>query len=419
MNKRLATILPLAVLALFTLSIISNPVNYALAQQTQAGAKVSGDDNESERAKTAEQLIQILEKAEEHINSTLQDLAAQNITVPAAAKASYENGLSHAEAAIKALNDNRTVDAENEITASMNDFKTALSQFKSNVNVTASSPEATGIAQAINRSKVFIERLETIVSNVNATKYPVSGIEAKIQNAKTILDNATALLEKGNITEAAHKLGEAKRAIAGVIGELNSISKAEKSEKIKEFSDKALERLTDIEQKADELLPPQAAGKVKAALEQAKQHITQARDLADSNSSERAVDKLEDMSRAAKVGDKEFDQGLALDKSLVTQKVKAAIANETNRLDALQKRVDALGDVSGAAKVREVIADARQMLQRASDKLASGDVQSAGMILKDLSQLTENITDWIKDTANTGGLANAGGSPSNEGRGRR
>ncbi len=407
MHKRLVIALPLAVLALFTLSLVSNPFNYALAQQQQVGAGASRDDsNEDKRAKTAEQLTKILEKAEEHINSILQNLAAQNITVPAAAKASYESGLAHAKAAINALKENRTQDAENEITASMSDFKTALRQFKSGGNVTAAMPEATGIAQAINRSRVFIERLETILSNVNSTKYPISGIEAKIQNAKTILDNATALLQKGNVTEAAKKLGEAKRAISGLTGELNRISKSEKSEKIREFSDKALERLTDIEQKADELLPPQAAGKVRDALEQAKQHITQARDLADSKRLEQAVDKLEDMSDAAEAGDKEFDHGFEQDTALVAQKVKAAIVNETKRLNALQQRVDALGNVKGAAKVREIIADAREMLQKASDKLASGDVQSAGKILKDLREHTEKITDWIKDVANHGSAAN-------------
>lgn len=424
MHKRLVIALPLAVLALFTLSLVSNPFNYALAQQQQqVGAGVSRDDNnEDKRAKTAEQLTKILEKAEKHIHSILQNLAAQNITVPAAAKASYESGLAHAEAAIKALRENRTQDAENEITASMSDFKTALSQFKSSGNVTDATPEATGIAQAINRSRVFIERLETILSNVNSTKYPISGIEAKIQNAKTILDNATALLQKGNVTEAAQKLGEAKRAISGLTGELNRIGKSEKSEKIKEFSDKALERLTDIEQKADELLPPQAAGKVRAALEQAKRHITQARDLVDSKSLEKAVEELEDMSDAAEEGDKEFDRGFEQDKALVAQKVKVAIVNETKRLDALQQRVDALGDVKGAAKVREIIADAREMLQKASDKLASGDVQSAGKILRDLSEQTEKITDWIKDVANHRSAANVEDNDDdsgNEGRGRR
>lgn len=425
MHKHLVTALPLAVLALFTLSLVSSPFNYALAQQQQqVGAGASrDDDNEGKRAKTAEQLTKILEKAEEHINSILQNLAAQNITVPAAAKASYESGLAHAEAAIKALKENRTQDAENEITASMSDFKTALSQFKSSGNVTNATPEATGIAQAINRSRVFIERLETILSNVNSTKYPISGIEAKIQNAKTILDNATALLQKGNVTEAAQKLGEAKRAISGLTGELNRIGKSEKSEKIKEFSDKALERLTDIEQKADELLPPQAAGKVRDALEQAKRHITQARDLADSKSLEKAVEALEDMSDAAEEGDKEFDRGFEQDKALVAQKVKVAIVNETKRLDALQQRVDALGDVKGAAKVREIIADARETLQKASDKLASGDVQSAGKILRDLSEQTAKITNWIKDVANHRSAANVEDNDDddsgNEGRGRR
>ncbi|MCL4437243.1 MAG: hypothetical protein M1503_04155 [Thaumarchaeota archaeon] len=423
MHKRLVTILPLAILALFALSLVSNPFNAAMAQQQhQSAAGASRDDNEAERAKTAVQLTKILEKAEEHINGILQDLAAQNITVPAAAKASYESGLAHAEAAIKALKENRTQDAEREITASMSDFKTALSQFKDNSTVTAATPEENGISQAINRSRVFIERLETVVSNLNSTEYPVSDIKARIQSAKTILDNATVLLQRGNVTEAAKKLGEARRAISGLIGELNNISKDEKSKKIKEFSEKALERLTDIEQKADELLPPQAAGKVKAALEQAKQHITQARDLADNERLEQAVDKLEDMSEAAKAGDEEFDHGFEQDKALVAQKIKTAIANETKRLDALQQRVDALGNVKGLAKVREIMDDARQMLQKASDKLASGDVQSAGKILKDLSDLTEKITDWIKDAVKSGNAINGedrSGDRENEGRGKR
>ncbi len=396
MNNRLVKILPLAVLAVFALSLVSNPFSFALAQQ--AGAEDSKPD-EDKRGKTAEQLIKILEKAQAHISALLQNFAAKNITVPEGAKASYESGLVHAEAALKALRENRTQDAEKEITASMSDFKTALSQFKNIGNVTAATPVATGIAQAINRSRIFLERLETVVANVNSTEYPVSGIEARIQTAKIILDNATALLQNGNVTEAAKKLGEAKRAIAGLTGELNKISKAEKSKKIKEFSDNALERLTDIQQRADELLPPQAAEKVRAVLEQAKQHIIQARNLADDKRLEQAVDKLEDMLKSTKAGDEEFDRGFEQGNSIVAQKVKTAILNETKRLDALQQRVNALGDFRGAAKIQEMIAVAKQMLQKASDKLASGDIQSAGRILTELYHLTDEITNWIKNTS--------------------
>lgn len=399
MHKRLAVILPLAVLALFTFSIVANPFTYALAQQT--GAKDSTDKRD-ESVRTAEQLIKILETAEAHINNTLTNLAGRNITVPAAVKEKYYDGLTHTEAAIQYLQENRTQDAEKEIMISMSDFKDALSQFKSNDNddnATTTTPIANGIGQAINRSRIFIDKLETIIQSVNSTEYPTAEIQSKIAQAKTILDNATILLKHGNVTEAANSLGDARRVIAGLNGDLNSITQSEKTKNIKQFADNALERLNGVESKANELLPPQAAATVKDAIDQAKQSITQALNLTDNKRLDQAVDKLEEMSKDAKDGDKKFDEGFGQDKPVVTQKLEAAISTETNNLNVLQQQINALGNVTGVEKIREMLTEAKQMLQSATQKLSNGDLQSAGKILKNMDELTGKISESIKEIA--------------------
>lgn len=407
MVKRYLTILSLAVLIIFTSALIINPLNYALAQQ--------GGEDEEEKHVGAEKIIEIMEKAARHIEAVFERLEDRGIEIPDAAKESFERGLALAESATQALSEGKIEEAEEDAITAMNEFKEAMRQLRG-ADVTASIPAQIGIEQAINRTKIFIERLEKIVEKAEEMGYNTTNIRARIGEAKTILEEATILLSEGEVEEAAKKLGEARRTIAGLIGELNRITKAEKSRKIEAFTEKALKRLTKIEEEAEELLPPQAAEKVKAAIEKAKAHIAQIKNLTKTKRLEHAVDEIEDMLNDIEEGDDQLEK----EKPAVVQRLRATVTRITNILNGLQQRADRLGDVEGISEIQDMLAEARSLLQAALEELESGDPKSASKTLEKLSEMIDEIDDFIKDIVKKiGEERRENGGRGDERRGRR
>ncbi|MEE9586044.1 MAG: hypothetical protein V3W09_04005 [Nitrososphaerales archaeon] len=399
MRNKYFAILPLAILGIFAFSLVANPLNYALAQQEGDGrgdevevaveGTEAGEGNKT-RVKT-EKIIEIMVKAEDHIRAVFARLEDRGVEIPDAVKESFGRGLNISESAVLAFNEGRVEEAGESAIAAMNEFKESMRLLKG-ANVTASAPAPRGIEQAINRTRIFIERLEGITEKAEEQGYNTTDIRARIDRAKTILDNATELLNEGEVNEAAKKIGEAKRAVTGLIGELNRISKAEKSRRINEFVDKALERLTDIEEKAEELLPPQAAEKVKAAIERAKAHLNQTRNLVEQKRIGNAIDALEDM-----IGDAEESHNeLSREMPAVAQRFEAAVSNIKNRLTILQNEVNRL-NVTDTTVVKEMLVNASNLLQKASEDLRSGDLRAVSKTLKTLDKLIDNIEDSIKD----------------------
>lgn len=391
----LFTLLSLTMLVIFTFSLAANPFNYASAQV------------EREKRVNTEKVVGLVEKAEEHIRLIFANLEGGGVKMPDAAKEVFERGRSKVRSAAQALSEGRTDAAAEESIAAMGHFEKSM-RYLIGVNVTAPIPAKMGIEQAANRTRVFLEKLEEIAKNAEEGGYNTGDITARISRAKTILSDVEALTDKGLITEAAKKLGEARSATAGVTGDLNRVTKEEKSKKIKEFTDKAVERLTEIEQKAD-LLPPQAAGKVKAAAERAKTHISKAKNLVEEKKLEQAVDELEEMVKDADEGDNNFRKEIPA----AASKMKEEFTKLENRVVNAQQKIDTLKDAATVKAVREKLGEAKTLLQKASDELRNGDYEAAANAIKNLEKLLDNIERSLKNSSEKNG------GRGDEGRGRQ
>ncbi len=399
MSNKYFGILSLAVLAIFAFSLVVNPLNYALAQQEGdereeevevASESTEADDGNKTRIRT-EKMIEIMEKAEAHVSEVFARMGDRGVEIPDAAKESFERGLNLSESAVLAFNEGQVEEAEEDAIAAMNEFKVSM-RLLAGANVTASAPVARGLEQAINRTRIFIERLEGIAEKADIQGYNTTDIWARIDKANKILDNATELLDEGEVNLAARKIGEAKRVVTGLIGELNIITKAQKSKKMNDFVDKTLERLTDMEEKAEELLPPQASEKVIAAIERAKEHLNQTRVLMNQKRLENAMGELEDMMEEAEEGADELDREMpGVDKRLET-----AVSNIKEKLITLQNSVDTLNGTDTTI-VQDMLDEARNLHALASEDLESGNFSAVNKIIKTVEKLIDNIDDALKN----------------------
>lgn len=107
---------------------------------------------------------------------------------------------------------------------------------------------AIGLKVAIQTHRKFIEKLNNTVNSLEKEGIEVSDeIKNAIKNSSEILDNALSKLKDGKINETARLLGESKRIIAGIIGQLNKLvkGKIEEGRVAKEIS-KHLSRMEEI-----------------------------------------------------------------------------------------------------------------------------------------------------------------------------
>jgi tetratricopeptide (TPR) repeat protein len=107
---------------------------------------------------------------------------------------------------------------------------------------------AIGLEVAIQTHRKFIEKLNNTVNSLEKEGIEVSDeIKNAIKNSSEILDNALSKLKDGKINETARLLGESKRIIAGIIGQLNKLvkGKIEEGRVAKEIS-KHLSRMEEI-----------------------------------------------------------------------------------------------------------------------------------------------------------------------------
>lgn len=107
---------------------------------------------------------------------------------------------------------------------------------------------AIGLEVAIQTHKKFIERLNNTVNSLEEMDTTVSDeIKNAIKESYEILNNALSMLKEGKINETARLLGESKRIIAGIIGQLNKLvkGKIEEARVAKEIG-KHLRRMEEI-----------------------------------------------------------------------------------------------------------------------------------------------------------------------------
>jgi tetratricopeptide (TPR) repeat protein len=110
---------------------------------------------------------------------------------------------------------------------------------------------AIGLKVAIQTHRKFIEKLNNTVNSLekisDEINEAINNVRNAINESNETLNEALIMLEEGRINETARLLGESKRLIAGIIGQLNKLvkGKIEEDRVAKEIS-KHLRRMEEI-----------------------------------------------------------------------------------------------------------------------------------------------------------------------------
>jgi len=162
--------------------------------------------------KRAEALIEVAKKASLRIETLLNETKMMGIddNIIAEAENLYGEGkalLSQAEVAIQERNYGEAISLTISAMEKFREARMVLAPFFERDEEAEKFIKAQGLLVAANRTLERIERLENLL--------PLSELQETLEGAKSLLniDEMTALLQEGNVSEAAHRIAEANRLI--------------------------------------------------------------------------------------------------------------------------------------------------------------------------------------------------------------
>ena len=175
----------------------------------------------------AETLLNILGTVNASVVEAFSRLDDQNIPVPPNAETKYNEGIAHAEEALRLMNAGSYSEASSEAVEAMQNFKETLIILQEASPVEPTETEVTAekaisLKANITRAYEHVERLENLTAKARRAGYntiTIDGLSANLSIAKNHLEDASDKLESGNLTGATEKLRKA-RALLDELKEL-------------------------------------------------------------------------------------------------------------------------------------------------------------------------------------------------------
>lgn len=203
----------------------------------------------------AEEIIQLAENAGKEANETIKELKDEGVDVLPSATENYEHG-------VDALEKARDLLAEGKYVAAVEMAHSALVHFGNSVRAAVMSAkkeaedethESVELRQEIDRAQKLVAKLNVTVIRLKEEGRDVPAIEAKLDEAKSQLDQASALFIEGKLQEAEAAFESAKEAVEEAMDLLKEMVTETKLEYMERFRERLQERLNATEEALDRL----------------------------------------------------------------------------------------------------------------------------------------------------------------------
>ena len=226
----------------------------------------------------AEKLLALFEKARLHIESVFQRLEDRGVAIPETARARLADALEMAEEAVRDYANHLPDQASEKAVKALERLGSALQATPEHTPGESNAERYVGLSQAVQSHLRFLDRLEALVDAARSRGVNTTGLELRIAWARSNLTQASELIAGGNESAAAKKLGDAKRAVNELVGQVHNLAKAEKPHAVEAALERLSERLSDLQERAKNVtLPPQAHAEIADGLSKAKERADEAR----------------------------------------------------------------------------------------------------------------------------------------------
>ena len=285
----------------------------------------------SSQQQKAETLLTILGNNNATIVEAFSNLGAQNITVPETAETAYNEGLVHAEEALRLMNEENYSEASLEAVEAMQKFGETLKLLDS---VSLVDPTETEVAAEdvislkanITRALEYADRLENLTARAKTKGYNTTAVEQKLSEVKQYLQNATRELRALNLDGATEELSNAKALLIELKALYDRLTNLVKTSNIEAYLDVAEERVSEAKENITQStsLTSEAKDDAIDALNNSEASLASARDAMKTNNVDDAIADIED----AKKWEEESKQAI----TSVTAAPNAVSANDSSSL---------------------------------------------------------------------------------------
>jgi len=253
-------------ISLLLIMILLVSISASLPQAVRAEEGNTGGKDGQKVA--LEKLIQHLESSIERVEGVIND---EDIVLPDDIRAnltSAKNLLEEAEEEFERGNYNQTREL---LLQAMRCLRVVTAyagrQHAEEVREWARERVARGLEVAIRMHRAFLKKIEDMMSKVEDEGIEVpEDMKERVANAYKILEEAEAKLEEGMFNETARLLGESKREVAGICGEIHRLA-------IRKIVLNRIERMVNVLLKQQENIVRQILEKVKNVTKPGKKDI--------------------------------------------------------------------------------------------------------------------------------------------------
>jgi hypothetical protein len=286
LNQNKLTVIVLLTLVLSTTFLVLNPT-LALTNSSQQ--------------QKAETLLTILGNNNATIVEAFSNLETKNITVPKIAETAYNEGLVHAEEALRLMNEEKYSEASIEAVEAMQKFGETLILFNSvspaePTETEVSAEEVISLKVNITRALEYADRLENLTVRAKAKGYNTTAVEKKLSEVKRYLQNATMELRALNLDGATQEFSNAKALLIELKPLYDRLTSLVKTSNIETYLNVAEERVSEAKENITQStsLTSEAKDDAINALNNSEARLASARDAMKANNVDDAIADIED-----------------------------------------------------------------------------------------------------------------------------
>ena len=342
----------------------------------------------------AEKLIDMAQKARVRVEAAFEHLEDHNIDIPDPARDSYDQGLENEEHAQDLFDEDNYNEAVNEALQALQDFHTAL-RIVREVEGEEVEEEDTKLGRgprvAIERAYRFLDRLSDMAKKLDDENYDVSEVKDNLEEAETHLEEATDLLDSGDVNGAAQELAEARGILGRTMALLHHIAKEfkiAKTEKFLENFEKRMGKLMDWISKKGYGLGQEEIASIMSSIRNAGMKLGLIRNRLHTGDVDEDIDEvLEELQKLGEEGNLNRRTVMAMFREMERAEARVRVLGESLEKLALRGADTSTLDEE-LQKAEELVAEIRSVLQ-------SGNLDDATGLLQDADEMLDRLEDLI------------------------
>ena len=323
----------------------------------------TADNNSANVLKT------VLNNSKESLESKIQDLKAEGITIPTDAASFNEQGLAEYNESLRALEGGDIGTAKTHALGAMGLFKSAIEVLNQEEisNSYAPADEINAVFESIVGSEIYADELRNL-SLANEINVDFSDYYSTISSSKDFL-------AAGNLDEARDQLEIANEILDEIHAQIQSDADSRKDQRTKEFVSNTISQINKMIANAEELgLSQTIIDELHAVAEK----------LQNAKSTEEIIDATDDTGDLEEVSNSYDNARL--------QNLDEEYTNIVNHLGSLQSDAERLGiQLEGVDRINELLADIKQ-------RISEGEMEVALQELEEIDYLIANLEELINDT---------------------